>query len=81
MAPSVEEEMKLRLYDGDLSRLGPAEKFLKRLVEIPFAFKRLETLLFMCTLQEEQDIIKEYFQTLEVKLYLMSIKSYMDKVA
>ncbi|XP_052621844.1 uncharacterized protein LOC111896206 [Lactuca sativa] len=65
MAPSVEEEMKLRLYDGDLSRLGPAEKFLKRLVEIPFAFKRLETLLFMCTLQEEQDIIKEYFQTLE----------------
>ncbi|CAH1449842.1 unnamed protein product [Lactuca virosa] len=65
MAPSVEEEMKLRLYDGDLSRLGTAEKFLKRLVEIPFAFKRLETLLFMCTLQEEQDIIKEYFQTLE----------------
>ncbi|KAI3526717.1 hypothetical protein L1887_05979 [Cichorium endivia] len=65
MAPTGEEEMKLRLYNGDLSRLGTAEKFLKRLVEIPFAFQRLESLLFMCTLQEEQDIIKESFQTLE----------------
>ncbi|KAI3787768.1 hypothetical protein L2E82_00179 [Cichorium intybus] len=65
MAPTGEEEMKLRLYNGDLSRLGTAEKFLKRLVEIPFAFQRLESLLFMCTLQEEQDIIKESIQTLE----------------
>ncbi|KAL4554922.1 hypothetical protein LXL04_037531 [Taraxacum kok-saghyz] len=65
MAPTNEEEMKLRLYDGDLSRLGAAEKFLKRLVEIPFAYKRLDSLLFMCTLQEEQDFVKESFQTLE----------------
>ncbi|XP_024966162.1 formin-like protein 5 [Cynara cardunculus var. scolymus] len=65
MAPTGEEELKLRLYNGDLSRLGTAERFLKRLVEIPFAFKRLESLLFMCTLQEEEEIIKESFQTLE----------------
>ncbi|KAI3768918.1 hypothetical protein L6452_00014 [Arctium lappa] len=65
MAPTGEEELKLRLYNGDLSRLGTAERFLKRLVEIPFAFKRLESLLFMCTLQDEEEIIKESFQTLE----------------
>ncbi|KAJ0684621.1 putative formin, FH2 domain-containing protein [Helianthus annuus] len=65
MAPTGEEELKLRLYNGDISRLGTAERFLKRLVEIPFAYKRLESLLFMCTLQEEQDVMKESFQTLE----------------
>ncbi|GJW37933.1 formin-like protein 5 [Tanacetum coccineum] len=45
--------------------LNEAERFLKKLVEIPFAYKRLESLLFMCTLQEELDIIKESFETLE----------------
>ncbi|XP_076930817.1 uncharacterized protein LOC143595764 [Bidens hawaiensis] len=63
---NLEEEMKLRLYGGDLSRLGPAERFLKALVEIPFAFKRLESLLFMCTLQDEEENIKESFETLEL---------------
>lgn len=66
MAPTSEEEMRLRVYDGDLSRLGPAERFLKKLVEIPCAFRRLESLLFMCTLQDEQANIKESFETLEV---------------
>ncbi|KAI7753746.1 hypothetical protein M8C21_013345, partial [Ambrosia artemisiifolia] len=65
MAPTGEEELKLRLYNGDISRLGTAERFLKVLVEIPFVFKRLESLLFMCTLQEEQDVMKDSFQTLE----------------
>nr|GEV44362.1 formin-like protein 5 [Tanacetum cinerariifolium] len=65
MAPTGEEELKLRLYNGDISRLGTAERFLKKLVEIPFAYKRLESLLFMCTLQEDLDIIRESFETLE----------------
>ncbi|KAL8226495.1 hypothetical protein R6Q57_016327 [Mikania cordata] len=65
MAPTSEEELKLRLYSGDHSRLGPAERFLKALVEIPYAFKRLESLLFMCTLQDEEANIKESFETLE----------------
>ncbi|KAF2544427.1 hypothetical protein F2Q68_00030632 [Brassica cretica] len=42
MAPTSEEELKLRLYSGDLHLLGPAERFLKILVDIPFAFKRIE---------------------------------------
>lgn len=69
MAPTAEEELKLRMYSGELSRLGQAERFLKALVEVPFAFKRLETLLFMCSLQDEASLIKESFATLEVRLF------------
>ncbi|KAK1430961.1 hypothetical protein QVD17_14112 [Tagetes erecta] len=64
-APTADEELKLRMYNGDLSHLGTAERFLKILIEIPFAFKRLESLLFMCTFQEDESTIKESFTTLE----------------
>lgn len=66
MAPTEEEELKLRLYNGELTQLGPAERFLKVLVEIPFAFKRLQSLLFMCTLQEDALTIKDSLTTFEV---------------
>ncbi|KAJ6741104.1 FORMIN-RELATED [Salix purpurea] len=66
MAPTSEEELKLRLYAGDISQLGPAERFLKVLVEIPFAFRRIEALIFMSSLQEEVSSLKESFATLEV---------------
>lgn len=66
MAPTADEELKLRLFEGELSQLGLAERFLKVLVSIPFAFKRLECLLFMCTLQEEASSLKESFVVLEV---------------
>lgn len=65
MAPTADEEKKLRLYNGELSRLGNAERFLKILVDVPFAFKRLESLLFMCTLPEDESVINESFATLE----------------
>ena len=65
MAPTSEEELKLRLYAGDISQLGPAERFLKVLVEIPFAFRRIEALIFMSSLQEEVSSLKESFATLE----------------
>lgn len=67
MAPTSEEELKLRLYSGDLHLLGPAERFLKILVDIPFAFKRIESLLFMISLQEEVSGLKEALATLEVR--------------
>ncbi|XP_027348216.1 formin-like protein 3 [Abrus precatorius] len=66
MAPTAEEELKLRLFTGELSELGPAERFLKVLVDIPFAFKRLECLMFMFILQDEFSSIKDSFATLEV---------------
>ncbi|KAL2476221.1 Formin-like protein 5 [Abeliophyllum distichum] len=65
MAPTTEEELKLRIYSGKLSQLGPADRFLKLLVDIPFAFKRLESLLFICTLQEETSVVKESLTVLE----------------
>lgn len=67
MAPTSEEELKLRLYTGDVALLGPAERFLKVMVNIPFAFKRIEALLFMCTFTEEVSNTKESFATLEVR--------------
>lgn len=66
MAPTPDEELKLRLFSGELSQLGPAERFLKILTDIPFAFKRLESLMFMFILREEATSIKDSFATLEV---------------
>ncbi|VFQ83283.1 unnamed protein product [Cuscuta campestris] len=66
MAPTSDEELKLRLYAGEISQLGPADRFLKTIIEIPFAFKRMESLLFMINLQEEVSSVKESFATLEV---------------
>ncbi|KAA8524561.1 hypothetical protein F0562_010984 [Nyssa sinensis] len=66
MAPTTEEELKLRLFTGDFSQLGPAERFLKVMVDIPFAFKRLESLLFMSYLQDDVSSVKESFEILEV---------------
>ncbi|XP_057950106.1 formin-like protein 5 [Malania oleifera] len=66
MAPTAEEELKLRLFSGELSQLGPAERFLKVLVDIPFAFKRVDSLLFMSSLQDDVSMTKESFATLEV---------------
>ena len=71
MAPTAEEELKLRLYTGDLSLIGPAERFLKALIEIPFAFKRLESLLFVSTFQEDFTSVKQSLTTLEVCIYFM----------
>ncbi|KAH9625753.1 hypothetical protein KSS87_022306, partial [Heliosperma pusillum] len=65
MAPTAEEELKLRLFSGDISQLGPAERFLKVMVDIPFAFKRIEALLFMGTLHEESTTVKDNLATLE----------------
>ncbi|CAN1224319.1 Formin-like protein 5 [Linum grandiflorum] len=66
MAPTSDEELKLRLFSGEISQLGPAERFLKALVDIPFAFHRMEALYFIGTLEEEVASVMESFQTLEV---------------
>ncbi|CAM8954570.1 unnamed protein product [Rhodiola kirilowii] len=66
MAPTQEEEVKLKMYNGDMALLGPAERFLKALVDIPFAFKRIECLIFATSIQEEVSSTKQSFATLEV---------------
>lgn len=72
MAPTQEEELKLRLYNADLALLGPADRFLKVLVEVPFVYKRLEALFFMGSLHEDSSPVKDAFATLEVKYHLFN---------
>lgn len=68
MAPNREEEHKLMEYkdDDSLLKLGPAEKFLKSLLDIPFSFKRVEAMLFMANFDSEVNFLKNSFETLEV---------------
>jgi hypothetical protein len=60
-----EEEGKLKDYNGDISKLGPAERFLKVLLDVPFAFKRFDAMLFRATFEEEINFIRKSFVTLE----------------
>lgn len=79
MAPTTDEELKLRLFPGDISQLGPAERFLKTLVDIPFAFKRIESLIFMGSHQEDMSSIKDSFKTLEVRYQILDLKEPKEK--
>lgn len=65
MAPTADEELKLRLFNDNTVLLGPAEQFLKTIVDIPFAFKRMDALLLMTTLQEESTFVKESLSIIE----------------
>jgi len=64
--PSSDEELRLRLYTGELTQLGPAEQFLKAIIDIPYVFQRLDALLFMSNLPEEASNVMQSFATLEV---------------
>lgn len=66
MAPTKEEEIKLRDYAGDISKLGSAERFLKAILDIPFAFKRVEAMLYRSNFDTEVKYLRKSFETLEV---------------
>ncbi|KAF2295547.1 hypothetical protein GH714_033172 [Hevea brasiliensis] len=65
MAPTKEEEIKLREYSGDSSKLGSAERFLKAVLDIPFAFRRVEAMLYRANFDTEVIYLRKSFQTLE----------------
>ncbi|XP_050205842.1 formin-like protein 6 [Mercurialis annua] len=65
MAPTKEEEIKLREYSGDTSKLGSAERFLKAVLDIPFAFRRVEAMLYRANFETELKYLRKSFQTLE----------------
>ncbi|GLJ16200.1 hypothetical protein SUGI_0270920 [Cryptomeria japonica] len=65
MAPSKEEEIRLKEYNGDISKLGPAERFLRALLDIPFAFKRVDGMLYRANFKEEISQIRKSYVTLE----------------
>lgn len=66
MAPTKEEEIKLREYKGDILKLGSAERFLKAVLDTPFAFKRVEAMLYRANFDAEVKYLRKSYQTLEV---------------
>ncbi|XXG79400.1 hypothetical protein AAC387_Pa09g0478 [Persea americana] len=67
MAPTKEEEIKLKEYKEDSPfRLGPVERFLKSVLDIPFAFKKVDVMLYVANFDSEVKYLKRSFETLEV---------------
>lgn len=78
MAPSKEEEWKLREFkDESPFKLGSAEKFLKAVLDIPFAFKRVDAMLYIANFELEVEYLRRSFETLEVNftVILFSLSS------
>ncbi|KAE9459001.1 hypothetical protein C3L33_09113, partial [Rhododendron williamsianum] len=65
MAPTKEEEAKLSSYKGDIKDLGSTEKFLKAMLNIPFAFLRFEAMLYRETFEDEVVHLRKSFSMLE----------------
>ena len=68
MAPTKEEELILRDCNGDLSKLGSAERFLKAVLDVPFAFKRVDAMLYRANFESEVRYLRKSFETLEVRV-------------
>lgn len=74
MAPTKEEESKLKEFkDESPFKLGPAEKFLKVMLDIPFAFKRVDAMLYIANFDSELEYLSKSFDTLEV-YFLLSFR-------
>ena len=74
MAPTKEEERKLKEFkDESPFKLGPAEKFLKAVLDIPFAFKRVDAMLYIANFDSEIEYLKRSFETLEVSVNFQSV--------
>ncbi|XP_008800921.2 formin-like protein 1 [Phoenix dactylifera] len=66
MAPSREEELKLKEYKDDSQfKLDSAEQFLKAVLDIPFAFKRVDAMHYIANFDLEVNCLKNSFRTLE----------------
>ncbi|XP_027107732.1 formin-like protein 11 [Coffea arabica] len=65
MVPTKEEEAKLSNYRGDINELGSAEKLVKAMLKIPFAFLRIEAMLYRETFDDEVNHLRKSFSMLE----------------
>ncbi|KAF8392601.1 hypothetical protein HHK36_022947 [Tetracentron sinense] len=65
MVPTKEEEANLSNYKGDINELGSAEKFVKAMLSIPFAFLRIEAMLYRDTFEDEVVHLRKSFAMLE----------------
>ena len=67
MELTKEEEGMLTSYQGDIDGLGSAEKILKTILHIPFAFPRIEAMIYRETFEDEIALLRNSFSMLEVK--------------
>lgn len=75
MAPTKEEERKLKEYqDNSPIKLGAAEKFLKTVLDIPYAFRRVDSLLYVSKFNPEIEYLNRSFEILEVTAYHINFK-------
>ncbi|CAL0300098.1 unnamed protein product [Lupinus luteus] len=65
MVPTKEEEGKLISYKGDINELGSAEKFVRAMLIVPFAFQRIEGMLYRETFEDEVVHLRNSFSMLE----------------
>ncbi|KAK9087861.1 hypothetical protein Syun_030255 [Stephania yunnanensis] len=67
MAPTKDEEFKLKECKHDsLCNLGPAEQFLKAVLDIPFAFRRLDAMLYIANFDSEVEYLRMSFEILKI---------------
>lgn len=67
MELTKEEEGMLTSYKGDIDGLGSAEKIVKTILDIPFAFPRIEAMIYRETFEDEMALLRNSFSMLEVK--------------
>ncbi|CAL5097504.1 unnamed protein product [Urochloa decumbens] len=66
MVLSNEEELKLKYFkDDSLTRLCPVEAFVKAMLEVPFAFKRVDAMLYIASFYLEVNQLRLSYATLE----------------
>jgi hypothetical protein len=62
-----EEELKLKHFkDDSLSKLCPVEAFVKAMLDVPFAFKRVDAMFYIATFYMEVNRLRMSYATLEV---------------
>jgi len=67
MVLSNEEELKLKYFkDDSLTRLCPVDAFLKAMLDVPFAFKRVDAMLYIASFYLEINQLRMSYATLEV---------------
>jgi hypothetical protein len=72
VAPSDEEKKKFWNYSGNGLDLGPADRFLQGVLEVPNAFSRLNAMLYRAQYQDELHEIQDAIAILEVSLWDLS---------
>ncbi|XAR57662.1 hypothetical protein NMG60_11025903, partial [Bertholletia excelsa] len=65
MVPTKEEEAKLSSYKGDVNELSSAEQFVLAMLNVPFAFSRVEAMLYRETFEDEAVHLRKSFSMLE----------------